>query len=53
MTSQELAQQVTNLQAALRSLNAEADRLAVETANFATGAAERRPPPAIASSSPA
>ena len=38
MTSQELAQQVTNLQAALRSLTAEADRLAVETANFATGA---------------
>ena len=38
MTSQELAQQVTNLQAALRSLSAEADRLAAETANFATGA---------------
>jgi NAD(P) transhydrogenase subunit alpha len=38
MTSQELAQQVTNLQAALRSLTAEADRLAAETAHFATGA---------------
>jgi NAD(P) transhydrogenase subunit alpha len=39
MTSQELAQQVTNLQAALRSLSAEADRLAVETAHLATGTA--------------
>jgi H+-translocating NAD(P) transhydrogenase subunit alpha len=38
MTSQELAQQVTNLQAALRSLTSEADRLAAETANLATGA---------------
>ena len=43
MTSQELAQQVANLQAALRSLNAEADRLAMETANFATGAADAAP----------
>ena len=43
MTSQELAQQVTNLQAALRSLTAEADRLAVETANLATGAADAAP----------
>ena len=43
MTSQELAQQVTNLQAALRSLTAEADRLALETANFATGAADAAP----------
>ena len=43
MTSQELAQQVTNLQAALRSLSAEADRLAVETTNFATGAADAAP----------
>ena len=39
MTSQELAQQVANLQAALRSLTAEADRLAMETAHLATGAA--------------
>jgi H+-translocating NAD(P) transhydrogenase subunit alpha len=43
MTSQELAQQVTNLQAALRSLTAEADRLAAETANFASGAADAAP----------
>jgi NAD(P) transhydrogenase subunit alpha len=43
MTSQELAQQVTNLQAALRSLTAEADRLALETANLATGAADAAP----------
>jgi H+-translocating NAD(P) transhydrogenase subunit alpha len=46
MTSQELAQQVANLQAALRSLNAEADRLAMETANFATGAATDAAPAA-------
>ena len=43
MTSQELAQQVTNLQAALRSLTTEADRLAAETANFASGAADAAP----------
>jgi H+-translocating NAD(P) transhydrogenase subunit alpha len=43
MTSQELAQQVANLQAALRSLTAEADRLAAETANFASGAADAAP----------
>ena len=46
MTSQELAQQVTNLQAALRSLTAEADRLAVETAHFATGTATDAAPAA-------
>jgi proton-translocating NAD(P)+ transhydrogenase subunit alpha len=46
MTSQELAQQVTNLQAALRSLTAEADRLAVETAHFATGPAADAAPAA-------
>ena len=46
MTSQELAQQVANLQAALRSLTAEADRLALETANFATGAAADAAPAA-------
>ena len=46
MTSQELAQQVTNLQAALRSLTAEADRLALETANLATGAATDAAPAA-------
>ena len=44
MTSQELAQQVTNLQAALRSLTAEADRLAVETTNFAAGAGNAAAP---------
>ena len=43
MTSQELAQQVTNLQAALRSLSSDADRLAAETANFVTGAADAAP----------
>ena len=43
MTSQELAQQVANLQAALRSLTAEADRLAIETAHLATGAADAAP----------
>ena len=43
MTSQELAQQVANLQAALRSLTAEADRLALETAHLATGAADAAP----------
>ena len=43
MTSQELAQQVTNLQAALRSLSSEADRLAAETANLATGAVDAAP----------
>jgi len=43
MTSQELAQQVANLQAALRSLTSDADRLAAETANFAAGAADAAP----------
>jgi H+-translocating NAD(P) transhydrogenase subunit alpha len=43
MTSQELAQQVTNLQAALRSLSSDADRLAAETANLATGAVDAAP----------
>jgi NAD(P) transhydrogenase subunit alpha len=46
MTSQELAQQVANLQAALRSLTAEADRLAMETAHLATGAATDAAPAA-------
>ena len=46
MTSQELAQQVANLQAALRSLTAEADRLALETAHLATGAAADAAPAA-------
>ncbi|EWY36032.1 hypothetical protein N825_31695, partial [Skermanella stibiiresistens SB22] len=43
MTSQELAQQVANLQAALRSLTIEADRLAAETATFATSAHDAAP----------
>jgi NAD(P) transhydrogenase subunit alpha len=46
MTSQELAQQVTNLQAALRSLTAEADRLAAETTQFAAGAVDAAAPAA-------
>ncbi|UEM22239.1 NAD(P) transhydrogenase subunit alpha [Skermanella mucosa] len=43
MTSQELAQQVTNLQQALRSLTIEADRLAAETSRLAAGAVEQAP----------
>ena len=43
MTSQELAQQVTNLQQALRSLTVEADRLAAETSRLAAGAVEQAP----------